>query len=181
MPVGMFASAVHIAVGVAEFVAVGAKSAGGTATVSIAHPAGTAADQILIAGRAAWRSAAECDPADEAWDELGGVGRWRRRRRRQPLHDRPRRPPGADRGIGRADSVRPDRHPVDDGGGVGLMASYQKYSGSWSVATATGDGATHAANRSVTASSTIAFEPGDVLVAVAAVDTDTNLAAFRAH
>lgn len=62
-------------------------------------------------------------------------------------------------------------------GSLGIMLRYQKDSGeTWAtVATTSGDDATHGANRSVTGG-TIDLQPGDILVAVMAVDTDTNLA-----
>jgi hypothetical protein len=171
------------AAGVAEFVAVGTKTAADATpnSIDVAHPAGTAAGQILVAGRCTWRSSAECDPADETgWTnagELAGGTGTAADAHTTIIRADTRELSGALAGPTAFDQTGT---PSTTGGAIAVIGSYQKYSGSWATATATGDGATHAANRSVTASSTIAFEPGDVLVAFAAVDTDTSLAAFSA-
>ncbi len=60
-------------------------------------------------------------------------------------------------------------------GAQGMMERYTKGAGTtWDIATATGTDDTHGLNRSVTASSSLDFAPGDVLVAFAATDTDTT-------
>ena len=56
------------------------------------------------------------------------------------------------------------------------MVRYDKDSGEvWNVATASGDDATHAANRSATATSNLDFQSGDWLIALVAVDTDAAI------
>ena len=169
-------SVVSTAPGVAAFVAIGAKSAGSTTTISIAHPAGTAADQILIAGRCTWRSTSEFDPSDESgWTNsgelAGGTGTAVDAHTTIIRADRLELT-GASAGPTVFDQTGT---PSTTGGGMGVMVSYRKYSGSWTVATASGDDNNHAANRLVTASTSIAFEPGDALVAIAAVDTDAAM------
>ena len=157
------------------FGTIGAKSAGGTATVSVAMPASGAAGDMYVAGRAAWRTTAECDPANEASWTAGGE-----------LQGGTGTAADAHTSIARID-YRSDAIPTNPtvfdqtgtpgttGGCVGICARYTKTAAAWAAAaTATGDDATHGSGRSATASTAISFQPGDMLVAVAAVDTDAN-------
>ena len=75
-----------------------------------------------------------------------------------------------------------DGTPAFDAGGTvgGLIAvilGYMKSSprSSWSIATTTADDNTHAANRSTSGAGTITWQVGDIVIAVAAVDTDAAL------
>jgi hypothetical protein len=169
------------------FEALGAKSAGGTTTLSVAHPAGTAANQILLAFRAYWRSSAELNPADEAsWtagpELFGGVN--------TAVDDHTtgirldyRELTGSLAGPTTFDAA--GTAPTQSGG-VGISITYEKGSTEdWNVVTVTADDASHAANRSHTANAggpnsdgTIPWAAGDVLVWAVAVDTDTALASF---
>lgn len=157
-------------------VATGAKSAGGTTTVSIASPAGTASGQMLLAFRSAWVSGVSfTDETD--WTSLGslagGTGS------SADAHT------GAIRGDRRLLSGSLAGPTVFDqtfgGGGsgcLGIMLSYENDGGSWDIATATGDDATHGTNRSITSSGTIALAVDDVVVVAVETDTDTDLASF---
>lgn len=159
-----------------SLVAVGAKSAGGTTTVSIASPAGTAAGQQLLAFRAAWVSGVSfTDETD--WTSLGslagGTGS------SADAHT------GAIRGDRRLLSGSLAGPTVFDqtfsGGGsgcLGIMLSYENDGGTWDIVSATGDDSSHGTNRSITASSSIDLAPGDVVVVAVEVDTDTSLASF---
>jgi hypothetical protein len=162
------------------FGALGAKSAGGTSTLSITHPSSVGAGDMLIAGRATWRSTSECDPSDESgWTNSGelsgGTG---------TAADNHTSIARADRKIaagGETGSVTFDQTgtPGTTGGGVGIMARYTKAStATWEVATATGTDNTHGTNRSASSSAGINFRAGDRIIAIVATDTDTSLAGF---
>jgi hypothetical protein len=153
------------------FGTIGAKSAGGTTTVSIAMPASDAAGDMLVAGRSLWPSTATCTN-EAGWTAGGDLGG----------------------GTGAAADAHTTKARIDykiatgsdtdptvfdqagtPNGCVGICARYTKTAAAWgAAATATGDDATHGSGRSATASTAISFQPGDMLVAVAAVDTDAN-------
>lgn len=153
------------------FVAVEAKVGGGSGP-SLALPNARAGGDMLIAARAAWSAGTVLNPATNwtaSGDLEGGTGA------------------SVDAHITRA---RGDRYEVDGneanpavfsgtslGGTIGLVACYSKASGTvWQVATATGDDATHGANRSATSSTNLDLAPGDRVIAIVATDTDTTLA-----
>lgn len=156
------------------FGAVGAKTITGTTTVSIAHPAGTAADQVLLAGRVGWYS-------DTALSDESG---WTNTIRQAGGNN------GAvadnhttEVGVDRKEITGADAGPTvfDQVGGtspgiVGLMARYTKLAGyTWDFATSAGTDDTHGADRSVTGSSSIALAVDDVVTAWVAVGTDASL------
>ena len=162
------------------FTAIGAKT-GADATpnsIDVAHPAGTAASQILVAGRCTWRSSAECDPSDETgWTnqgELAGGTGTAADAHTTIIRADTKELSGSDAGPTSFDQTGT---PSTTGGATGVIASYTKADSgaTWDVENTTGDDAGHAANRSATGSATIDFAVGDVLVAIAAVDTDAAL------
>jgi hypothetical protein len=157
-----------------QFGAIGAKTITGTTTVSIAHPTGTAADNILLAGRVGWYS--DIALSDEAgWTNTirqagGNNGAVADNHTTEVGVDR-KEISGADAGPTVFDQVGGTQPGI-----VGIMARYVKLAGyTWDVAAAAGTDDTHGANRSVTASTSIALAVGDVVVAVAAVGTDASL------
>lgn len=155
--------------------ALGAKSAGVTATpVSVAYPASIAAKDMILAGVNAYNSTATVTTPASPWaatgDLAGGTGT------------------AADSHTGRIHVDQREATGSESGsvsfalggtisGALGIMAAYRlgDTTDSWDVATTSGTDDTHAANRSVTGSGTIAFDVDDVLVAFVAVDTDTSL------
>lgn len=75
-----------------------------------------------------------------------------------------------------------DGTPAFDAGGtvgglIAIVLGYMKSSprSTWSVATTTADDNTHAANRSTSGAGSISWQVGDVVIAIAAVDTDAAL------
>jgi len=161
-----------------EFVTLGAKSAGGTATVSVAYPASVATNYMAIAGRSAWDNAVTT-AAEAGWDShtdlLGGlVGTNIADSHQTRVALDIRNLIGNESG-----SVTFDQGGTA-GGCIGEMIMYKSYTGLWLTETASGDDNTHGANRAITASASISLAPNDVVVAVVATDTDTNLATFSA-
>lgn len=158
-------------------VATGAKSSGGTTTVSIASPAGTASGQMLLAFRAGWIPATswtdETDWTASGHTTTGGTGS------SVDAHTTAIR---ADRRILTGSLAGPtvfDQTHSSNAGTIGIMLSYQHAGGGFdTVATGTGDDATHGTNRSITTSGTINLAVDDVVVVGVATDTDTNLASF---
>lgn len=154
------------------FGAIGAKSAGGTTTISVAHPASVGAGDLLVAGRCLYQVAGIAATDESGWTAggklRGGTGTSADNHATMAAADY------KEAAGGETGSVTFDQGGTV-AGALGLMARYTKGSGVWEVAAATGDDATHAADRSVTSSTTLALAPGDVLVAIAAVDTDAAL------
>ena len=155
-------------------VALGVKAGTGTTTVSVAHPAGTANHQVLLAGRCAWEPTVTF--ADESgWTASGslsgGTGT------ATDAHQTAIRVDRKELSASDAGPTVFDQTVSAQGGVAAVMASYQKASttATWGFATATGDDATHAANRSVTASSTMGLAVGDIVTAWVAVDTDASM------
>ena len=154
------------------FGAIGAKSAGGTTTIDVPHPASVGAGDLLIAGRVLYQVAG-ISAADEAgWTagaELrGGTGT------SADAHATMAATDYKEAAGGETGNVTFDQTGTV-AGCLGIMARYTKGSGTWDVTSASGDDATHAADRSVTTSTNMDLAPGDVLVAVVAVDTDAAL------
>lgn len=158
-------------------VAVGAKSAGGTTTISVAYPASIAAGQMILAARSGWRS--DITMADESgWtntSELGGGTGTSVDAHTTKIRVDRKEASGSESG-----SVTFDQSGSTNPGCLGIMLSYVKSpsSATWGVAQTTGDDATHGSNRSATGSAALDFQPGDVLVALVAADSDSNLASF---
>lgn len=157
------------------FGTLGAKSAGGTTTVSVAYPASIAAGDLIIAGRSIWLSTATCT-AETGWttgpDGTGGVnsasGDHTTRAHADYLEAT-----GSESG-----SVTFDQGGTISGA-VGQMIRYTKGAGTtWSVLAVTGrssDGS-HGANRGgADTTGTIDIAVGDIVVAVVSVDTNTSL------
>lgn len=149
------------------FGTIGARSAGGTTTISVAMPASGAAGDMYVAGRCAWVAVTVTCTDEASWtpggDLHGGVNT------------------SADDHTTRAridyrSDVVPGTTTFDQAGtpngACGVCARYTKTDALWNTEIATGTDDTHADNRSVTASTAISFQPGDMLVAVAACDTD---------
>ena len=158
--------------------AVSLKSSAGTTTTILTYPSfGGRTGLMALVGRCLWESSATA--LDEAgWTNTaelaGGTGTAADSHTTKIRVDR-RELDGTE-----GASVTFDQsNMVADSGVLGLLTAYSKPAGSaWDIATATGDDASHGANRSVTASSALSFQAGDVLVAFVAVDTDTDLAGF---
>lgn len=152
------------------FVNIGAKGSG-TTTVSLAHPASTGANQILLAGRCAWEPAISFT-GESGWIASGedlstGTGTASDAHLTGIRADR-REISGAEAGPTVFDQTLSGQP-----GCIGCMLSYSKAAGNtWGIATTTGDDATHGANRSIAAVGNIDFRPGDMLVAFAASDDD---------
>jgi hypothetical protein len=153
---------------------IGTKVVAGTTTVVLGYPAGVAADQIALACRVGWENAVTF--SDEAgWTNTaslaGGTGTAADAHTTTVRVDR-KELVGSESG-----TVTFDQTGSAQAGVAGVMVTYQlgDTSNTWDVATSTGDDATHGANRSVTGSSSIPLAVGDVVVAVAAVDTDASL------
>jgi hypothetical protein len=156
-----------------SFGAIGTKIGGAsTSTVDIPYPATPASGDMAIAGRTAWSSTVTM--TDEAgWTNTADLGggtnasvddhTTRVRIDRQVLT-------GSESG-----SVTFDQGGAV-GGAMGIMARYASdvAGHTWDVAAGTGTDDTHGADRSITTSGSIALAPGDMVVAVVAVDTDSS-------
>lgn len=160
-------------------VATGTKAGTGTTTQALAYPAGVSAGRLAIACRNAWQNLATT-ASESGWlnhtDLLGGlVGTNALDSHQGRVAVDTRELDGSESG-----SVTFDQGGTVNGV-IGLIMLYEKLAGStWDIAVVTGDDATHGANRSAAAGASVSLQPGDVVVAVAAVDTDTNLATFSA-
>lgn len=158
-------------------VATGTKAGTGTSTQALAYPAGVSAGRLAIACRNAWQNAVTT-ASESGWlnhtDLLGGlVGTNTTDSHQGRVAVDTRELDGSESG-----SVTFDQGGTANGV-IGLIMLYEKLAGAtWDVAVVTGDDATHAANRSAAASGSVSLQPGDVVVVVAAVDTDTSLATF---
>lgn len=158
-------------------VATGAKSAGGTTTVTIASPASTASGQMLLAFRAGWIPSTtwtdETDWTASGQTTTGGTGS------SVDAHTTAIR---CDRRVLTGSLAGPttfDQTHTSNAGTIGIMLSYQHGGGGFdTVATATGDDTSHGTNRSITSTSNIDLAVDDVVVVAVATDTDTNLADF---
>jgi len=156
-----------------QFVAIGARSAGGTTTVAPSYPSGVAAEVLAVAGRSEKPETATC--LDEpGWmplaDRTGGTGTT-----------------GIDVGLTRAHcdvrellgtesgSVTFDQgnSPNSVNGWIALYSKDPSYE--WRYIATSGDDNTHGTGRSATGSA-IDFLPGDMLIAICSSDTDTNTA-----
>ena len=155
------------------FVNIGTKGLG-TTTCSCGHPASTAADQILVAGLAAWEPVlsftAEAGWTKQAEDVSVGTGT-ATNAHLTGICAHTKELTGADAG-----PTVFDLAGAGLTGSIGAICSYSKgASNNWAIATTTGDDATHAANRSMAGVGSIDFAPGDMLVGCVSVDTDSAL------
>lgn len=156
-----------------SFGAVGAKVITGTTTLAIAYPAGITPGQLIIACRAGGNQLVTFT-AEAGWvnftNLLGGlVGTNSADSHQSRVGTETKLADGSESG-----SVTFDQAGTADGM-CGIMARYANATSTWGVTAATGDDNTHAANRAATASAALDFLPGDMLVAVVAVDTDVSL------
>jgi hypothetical protein len=153
------------------FAALGTKATSGTTALSIAYPASVGAGNLVIASRVVWLSTATT--ANEAgWtpgpELAGGTGST------ADNHATKVRLDYKEAVGGETGSVIFDQSGSAFGG-AGIMCRFTKAAGTtWDVLAVTGDDATHGANRSVTSSGTVSLAPGDMVVALAAVDTDVS-------
>jgi hypothetical protein len=155
-------------------VATGARSAGGTTTVSPAYPSGVAAGVLAIASRVIKPNTATGTP-EAGWDQqvsaTGGTGTT-----------------GADVGLTRvvidtkelvgseSGSVTFDNATTPNSS-HGVIQLYSKDSAkAWEILTSSGSDATHGTGRSATGGTTLPLAAGDVVVAVVASDTDATTA-----
>lgn len=158
------------------FGTIGAKSAGGTTTLSIAYPASIAAGDMAVACRCIWPDTATA--TDEAGWTAGGDGGGGTGSSVDAHTTRARidtmQLVGSESG-----SVTFDQAGSPDGG-VGIMLRYTKAAGSiWQVIvpspTSIGNDTSHGTNRSTNSTSSVAIKPGDMIIACVAVDTDSAL------
>jgi hypothetical protein len=153
------------------FGAIGTKGSG-TTTVSLASPSGTADTQLLIAGRSAWEPALtftnETNWTLAAQDESVGTGT------AANAHLTGVR---ADYRILTGSLAGPTVFDQSGAEGCsGVMLSYTREGSDWdTIASTTGDDSSHGANRSMTGVGSIDFAPGDMLIGVVSVDTDSAL------
>lgn len=162
------------------FGSIGAKSAGGTSTVAVGHPANIAAGNMLVNCRAIWNGTAAA-VNEGGWipggERNGGTGT------AADAHTtRIRNDVKIASGI---ENNLPNSTTFDQSGTIsgamGVMARYTKASnkvwdtvGGMSIPSAHGDDATHGADRSVT-TGTLNLKAGDMLVIGMPVDTDAAL------
>lgn len=154
--------------------ATGSRSAGGSTTVVPSYPAGVAANRLAIASRVIKPQTAT-GTAEAGWTQratvTGGTGTT-----------------GADTGQTRcvvdtklldgseSGSVTFDNAATPNNSHA-VISIYQIAAGKfWDIATTSGSDATHGTGRSVAASPAISLQPGDVVLAISASDTDTATA-----
>lgn len=152
------------------FGAIGAKAAG-TTTTALDYPTGVAAGHLALACRVGWQTVTFSD--ETGWtlgaSLAGGVGS------AQDNH-----PTAARVDVQTLTGSESGSVTFDHGGGaqaaIGCMLRYSIGAGeTWDVTYATGDDGSHGANRIVAASSSLALAPGDIVVAVVALDSDGAL------
>lgn len=154
------------------FGAIGAKSAGGTTTINVAYPSSVGAGDLLVTGRVSWN--AMTHTAESGWtlqsNTSSGTG---------TAADAHTTRVSADTRV--ADGGETGSVTFDQGGtasgALGVMLRYTKDPAkSWHIqGSLVGSDATHGADRSVTPANQFSMEPGDVIVAIVAVDTDAAL------
>jgi hypothetical protein len=159
-----------------SFGAIGAKTITGTATVDVAYPASPAAGDIAVLCRAGYPAAITF--TDEAgWTNItsadlsGGNNGAVADDHTTHVH--------ADYQVlvgGESGTVTFDQGGTA-GGVVGVMARYASdvASHGWVLDSGTGTDDTHGADRSITTSGNVSLAPGDMVLAIAAVDTDSSL------
>jgi hypothetical protein len=152
------------------FGAIGAKSAGGTTTVSVAYPTSVGAGDALILPDCGWPSSAGVN-ALSGWtvaQQAGGTGT------AVDAHTTTQAQFHKEAAGGETGPVSVGRGGTPTGQ-LGVMARYTKTAAAWAaIATASGSDSTHGADRSIT-TGTIDLAPGDMLAIGVAVDTDAGL------
>lgn len=151
--------------------AVSTRVAGTATTIAHNYPTVSAGDMILCL-RCLWTDVSVTASDEAGWtptgDLFGGTGTAADAHTTRIRVDR-QVATGSETGTVTFDNATPS-------GQLGCMISYSKTDTDWDVAFATGDDATHGANRSITASTSIALAPGDMVVMAVAFDTDVSLA-----
>jgi hypothetical protein len=144
--------------------------------VFLTYPAPTQAGMLALAGRVTWENMTVkiADGWIDTADRQGGTGTGDDAHTTRIHVDR-RQLRGTELGLLTLLADAPASPTVQ--GHYGVVVNYQKDGDRWDVVATSGDDAAHGTNRSATGSA-IALRPGDVVVAFAAVDTDTDLAGF---
>jgi len=149
----------------------GAKTAGGTGAITVTYN-GVAAGRLALLGRYAWNDTATFtgESGFTLVDELtGGTGT------SVDSHTGRTRVDSRELDGSESGTFTPNQGGTVSGA-IGVMPVYET-DGTWdTIASATGTDNTHGTGRSVTASSSISFQPGDVLVCFIGVDTDAATA-----
>jgi len=155
------------------FGAIGAKAAG-TTTVAPAYPTGIAANHVAVAARCAWGAAgaAPGSAAEAGWTQqallFGGTGTGNDTHTTEVEVDT-QILTGSESGTVTFDAATA-------GGSIAQIVRYSIGAGeAWDLQASSGDDATHGTARSNTSSGNLDLAPGDVLVIVVAIDTDTAL------
>ena len=160
------------------FNAIGARSGGGTTTVSIDRPASGAAGMLAIAGRVGFltpvtwsnESGWTAGPSLDGGVNVGGTPA-------NDSHTTAARADYQELAGGEGTPVVFDQTLSGTGGTdpgcVGMAINYTKADGMvWDVVGTAGDDASHGSHRAITANGSLSFQPGDVLVCIVAYDTD---------
>lgn len=156
----------------AAFGAIGTKQTTGTTTVAVAYPSGVSAAHVAVAWRCGWTAANVTMDAETGWtrrgSKEGGTGSAADSHTTEISCDTLELV-GSESG-----SVTFD-NGASAGGVVGVMIRYSKTGGSWQYAFSSGTDDTHGTDRSVTATTSIALAPGDIISIGIGVDTDDAL------
>lgn len=153
------------------FGAIGAKSAGGTTTTNVDHPASVGAGDLEILGDVGWLSAAGVN-AISGWtvaQRAGGTGT------AVDAHTTTVAAFYKQAAGGETGTVAVGRGGTPTGQ-LGVMCRYTPSTGAWdSIVQASGTDNTHGTNRSISTTTKVPLAPGDMLNLAWAVDTDTSL------
>jgi hypothetical protein len=158
--------------------ATGAKSAGGITTISVPLPAPTAAGVMCLAGRSMWISPAAL--AETGWTHTADLAGGQFSAAVDDHLSRIRVDRRELRGTELGSVVFDQSSTSGDDGALGIMVAYSRTGAGWDIVAGTGTDNTHGVNRSALCSTSFPLAPGDVVVALVAVDTDTDLAGFAA-
>jgi hypothetical protein len=158
--------------------ATGAKSAGGVATISVPLPTPTAGGVMCLAGRSMWISPVAL--AEKGWTHTADLAGGQFTAAVDDHLSRIRVDRRELRGTELGSVVFDQSSTSGDDGALGIMVAYSRTGAGWDVVAGTGSDNTHGTNRSALCSTSFPLAPGDVVVALVAVDTDTDLAGFAA-
>lgn len=160
----------------AAFGAIGTKSAGGTTSLAIPHPASVGAGDLLVAARAVWLNTGTCS-RPSTWtagpDGTGGTGTASGNHTGRARGDYKQAAGGETGNLATTQAGTLS-------GAVGQMLRYTKAAGEfWQVQVVAGvsSDTSHAANRAglSTSGSLTDVQAGDIIVAITEVDTSTSL------
>lgn len=159
----------------AAFGAIGTKSAGGTTSLAIPHPASVGAGDLLVAARAVWLNTGTCS-TPSTWtagpDGTGGTGTASGNHTGRARGDYKQAAGGETGNLATTQAGTLS-------GAVGQMLRYTKAAGEyWDVQVVAGvsSDTSHAANRGGgSTSGTLSVQPGDIVVVIVEVDTNTAL------